>query len=96
MGGIRQQFSVPENIQLSMYGMEFLRKSPELLAVEGLDTPDMQFNPNGYLTLASEEGYDQLRENYELQMYVYFLEVYSFVACRYETRMYNFVLAVYE
>lgn len=67
VGGIRQQFSVPENIQLSMYGMEFLRKSPELLAVEGLDTPDMQFNPNGYLTLASEEGYDQLLENYKLQ-----------------------------
>ena len=72
VGGIRQQFSIPENIQLSMYGMEFLRHSPELLEVEGVDTPDMQFNPNGYLTLASEQGYDQLRENYNLQMYVFF------------------------
>lgn len=68
VGGIRQQFSIPENIQLSLYGMEFLRHSPELLEVEGLDTPDIQFNPNGYLTLASEEGYEQLRQNYELQI----------------------------
>ncbi|XP_045127254.1 FAD-dependent oxidoreductase domain-containing protein 1-like isoform X2 [Portunus trituberculatus] len=68
VGGIRQQFSIPENIELSMYGMEFLRNSPELLAVEGLDTPDIQFNPNGYLTLASEEGYEQLRQNFELQI----------------------------
>ncbi|KAG7155677.1 FAD-dependent oxidoreductase domain-containing protein 1-like 1 [Homarus americanus] len=42
VGGIRQQFSVPENIQLSMYGMEFLRKAPQLLGVEGMDPPDMQ------------------------------------------------------
>ncbi|KAG0720237.1 FAD-dependent oxidoreductase domain-containing protein 1 [Chionoecetes opilio] len=68
VGGIRQQFSIPENIQLSMYGMEFLRKSPALLEVEGLQAPDIQFNPNGYLTLASEEGYEQLRANYELQV----------------------------
>lgn len=67
VGGAHHQFGVPENILLSMYGMDFLRRSHELLAVEGLDTPDMQFNPCGYLTLASEEGYAQLRENYELQ-----------------------------
>ncbi|XP_042205554.1 FAD-dependent oxidoreductase domain-containing protein 1-like [Homarus americanus] len=67
VGGIRQQFSVPENIQLSMYGMEFLRKAPQLLGVEGMDPPDMQFNPHGYLTLASEAGVHQLEENYTLQ-----------------------------
>ncbi|XP_071529986.1 FAD-dependent oxidoreductase domain-containing protein 1-like [Panulirus ornatus] len=67
VGGIRQQFSVPENIQLSMYGVEFLRKSKSLLAVEGMDPPDIQFNPHGYLTLASEAGIQQLIENYNLQ-----------------------------
>lgn len=71
VGGIRQQFSIPENIMLSMYGMNFLRKSTQLLAVEGMDPPDMQFNAAGYLTLASEEGYEQLKENYEIQRYVY-------------------------
>lgn len=70
VGGIRQQFSVPENIQLSLYGMDFLRKSPELLAVEGMDPPDVQFNPSGYLTLASEAGVEQLKENFTVQMYV--------------------------
>lgn len=60
-----------------MYGMDFMRRSHELLAVEGLDTPDMQFNPCGYLTLASEEGYEQLRENYEVQKYVYVMFFYS-------------------
>lgn len=68
VGGIRQQFSVPENIQLSLYGMDFLRRSPELLAVEGMDPPDVQFNPSGYLTLASEAGVEQLRENYSVQI----------------------------
>lgn len=67
VGGIRQQFSLPENIQLSMYGMQFLRKAPELLAVEGADVPDMQFNPNGYLTLASEAGVQDLMENFSIQ-----------------------------
>ena len=28
-GGIRQQFSVPENIQMSMYGAEFIKKMNE-------------------------------------------------------------------
>lgn len=53
-----------------MYGMNFLRRSPKLLAVEGYDTPDMQFIPGGYLTLASDEGYEQLRANYEVQRQV--------------------------
>lgn len=69
VGGIHQQFSTPEDILLSMYGAEFLRTSHNLLQVEDLDTPDMQFNPCSYLTLASEEGYTQLNENYELQRY---------------------------
>lgn len=68
VGGIRQQFSVHENIQLSQYGAEFLRQSPKLLAVEGMDPPNMQFNPHGYLTLASEAGMSQLEENYKLQI----------------------------
>ncbi|XP_063589994.1 FAD-dependent oxidoreductase domain-containing protein 1-like [Penaeus indicus] len=68
VGGIRQQFSVPENIQLSLYGMDFLRRSPELLAVEGMEPPDVQFNPSGYLTLASEAGVEQLKENFTVQI----------------------------
>lgn len=32
-GGIRQQFSLPENIELSMYGIGMI-KSPELLTID--------------------------------------------------------------
>jgi hypothetical protein len=39
-GGIRQQFSIEENVKMSMYGAEFL-KHPEQLAVKGI-VPDFQ------------------------------------------------------
>lgn len=69
VGGIRQQFSIPENIQLSQYGMEFLRNIPKNLAIEGQDPPpDINFNPHGYLSLASESGVAQLQENHYLQV----------------------------
>ena len=47
--------------------MEFLRNAKELLAVDGKDPVDIQFHPNGYLTLASDEGFEQLKENYMVQ-----------------------------
>ena len=39
-GGMRQQFSAPENTRMSMYGAEFL-KSPETLQVDDY-VPDFQ------------------------------------------------------
>lgn len=39
-GGIRQQFSLKVNIELSMYGIEFLRRASVDLAVKGCDPPD--------------------------------------------------------
>ena len=38
-GGIRQQFSTPENIRMSLFGVEFVRAAAERLAVEG-EAPD--------------------------------------------------------
>ncbi|CAG2062401.1 unnamed protein product [Timema podura] len=66
-GGLRQQFSVPENIQMSLYGAEFLRNIDKHLSVEGCDPPDVQFNPSGYLFLASEKGAAQLEDNAKIQ-----------------------------
>jgi FAD-dependent oxidoreductase domain-containing protein 1 len=34
-GGIRQQFSLPENIKMSIYGAEFIKSAAEKLAVPG-------------------------------------------------------------
>ena len=52
--GIRQQFSLKENIDMSLYGTNFLQ-NPALLAVDGI-APDYQFFQNGYLFLATNEG----------------------------------------
>lgn len=58
---IRQQFSTPLNIQLSRYGIGFLRRSSELLGVDlGLKEP-------GYLFLASPAGEAVLRANHAIQ-----------------------------
>ncbi|CAB3375676.1 Hypothetical predicted protein [Cloeon dipterum] len=67
-GGLRQQFSLPENVQMSQFGAEFLRQLPKRCAVEGLDPPDVQFHPMGYLFLATEEGAEQLVANHDLQL----------------------------
>lgn len=64
-GGIRQQFSVPENIKMSMYGAEFI-KNPSALSVNG-EVPDLQFHENGYLFLSGERSKHVLEANYKTQ-----------------------------
>ncbi|XP_058452207.1 FAD-dependent oxidoreductase domain-containing protein 1 [Malaya genurostris] len=63
VGGLRQQFSIVENIQMSLYGADFLRDVKELLG----DDVHVNFTPHGYLMLASEQGAEQLQENSKLQ-----------------------------
>ncbi len=65
-GGIRQQFSTPENIAMSRFGVDFVRGAAELLSVEGT-TPDLAFRERGYLFLADEAGLPVLRANCRLQ-----------------------------
>jgi len=67
VGGIRQQFSIPENIMLSQYGMEFMRRMHHTLAIEGVPPPSVNFAPHGYLTLADEERLQQLKDNLYVQ-----------------------------
>lgn len=66
-GGIRQQFSLPANIQLSLYGLDFLRRAASDLCVPGEEPPDLQFKEQGYLFLASEQGEATLRRNHATQ-----------------------------
>lgn len=63
-GGIRQQFSVKENVLMSSYGAEFL-KNIHSLGIEDSERPDVQFHENGYLFLASKP--EILEENNRLQ-----------------------------
>ncbi|MBN3300456.1 FXRD1 protein, partial [Amia calva] len=68
-GGIRQQFSMPENIHLSLSSAEFMRNINEHLDVMNEDPVDLQFNHSGYLFLASERGAELMEENYRTQRY---------------------------
>jgi len=64
---IRQQFSTPENVAIGLYGADFLRRMPDLLAVDG-DRPDPQFKERGYLFLAGEDGVSILDDNHHIQI----------------------------
>jgi len=63
---IRQQFSTAINIELSAFGIGFLRQAGELLAV-GNERPDVGLRESGYLFLASPAGTAVLEENHRLQ-----------------------------
>ncbi len=63
---IRQQFSTPVNIAISLYGIDFLRRAGDLLAVDG-ERPDIGLREGGYLFLATEAGAATLARNHALQ-----------------------------
>ncbi len=65
-GGVRQQFSTPENVLISAFAADFIKSAPRQLAVNG-DAPELNFRQGGYLFLATEAGYATLRANQELQ-----------------------------
>jgi sarcosine oxidase len=65
-GGIRQQFSTPENVLISAFGASFIKSAKEHLSV-GSETPDLQFREGGYLFLATEAGLGTLEANQRLQ-----------------------------
>ncbi|WP_019938753.1 FAD-binding oxidoreductase [Bordetella sp. FB-8] len=63
---IRQQFSTPLSVQMSLYGIEFLRHIGELLEVDS-HRPSIDLHEGGYLFLATPGGQATLRENHALQ-----------------------------
>ena len=62
--GIRQQFSTPENIRLSRFGLDFLRSMPARHGPEA----DPNLHEGGYLILASADGRAALQENHRTQL----------------------------
>ncbi|KAF0760596.1 FAD-dependent oxidoreductase domain-containing protein 1-like isoform X1 [Aphis craccivora] len=66
-GGIRQQFSLKENIQLSQFSAEFLRDIKDYLTIPEHEPPEINFNPSGYLFLATKNGVDTMLKNHQLQ-----------------------------
>ena len=72
VGGMRQQFSLPENIQLGLYARDFLRGYPASLfgetgSPDSAGPPDVNLQPHGYLFLASEAGAEILESNHRTQ-----------------------------
>ena len=63
-GGLRQQFSTPENIQMSLFGLQLVRN----LTHEFGPDADVGFKEQGYLILASDSGLPILAENHEIQL----------------------------
>ncbi|WP_366653595.1 FAD-binding oxidoreductase [Fodinicurvata sp. EGI_FJ10296] len=63
---IRQQFSTPLNIDISLYGIQAMRSLGDDLAVDG-DRPDIALTEGGYLFLATPEKLDILDSNHRIQ-----------------------------
>ncbi len=60
---IRQQFSTPENIRLSRFGIDMIRSLKETFGPDA----DIGFHEKGYLTLASAAGVPVLEANHAIQ-----------------------------
>jgi sarcosine oxidase len=66
-GGIRQQFSTPENIAMSSFGAQFVKHVGDHLSVEG-EAPVIPFTEWGYLFLATPAGLPILEANHRTQL----------------------------
>jgi FAD-dependent oxidoreductase domain-containing protein 1 len=62
-GGIRQQFSTPENIELSQFGLKLVKSLKDEFGADA----DIGFKEQGYLVLATDAGIPVLEENQQLQ-----------------------------
>jgi glycine/D-amino acid oxidase-like deaminating enzyme len=66
MSNIRIQFSLKENVQISQYALEVLKRFEETMAV-GDTEPKIYFKQEGNLFLVDEAGHDSARRAYEMQ-----------------------------
>ena len=64
---IRLQFSTPLNIEISRFGVEFIKSLDAWLGVEGEPPPTADFVEGGYLFLATAAGLPTLRANHAMQ-----------------------------
>ncbi|WP_432180689.1 NAD(P)/FAD-dependent oxidoreductase [Streptomyces sp. NBC_00063] len=65
-GGVRRQFHLPENIELSNYSIPFFEEFPETMAVDGVPA-EIGFKKNGYLFIVPPSDRDNLKRNFETQ-----------------------------
>ncbi|MEQ9329745.1 FAD-dependent oxidoreductase [Thalassobaculum sp.] len=65
-GGARRLFSRPENIEMSNYSIDFLKRFSAEMAVDG-DAPDIGWREEGYLFLVPPAAVAMLQANVRLQ-----------------------------
>ncbi len=65
-GGVREQFSLPENIKISQYSLNIFENFDEIMEVDG-DKAHAEFKQHGYLFLANEKNWPKIRKNHEIQ-----------------------------
>lgn len=66
-GGVRQLFSLPENIRMAQFGLEFYHRFAEEMAVDGVPA-DIGFRRRGYLFLSDDGDHAVMEENFRLQL----------------------------
>lgn len=65
-GGIRQLFSLPENIRMAQYGLDFFADFHTTMAID--DQPgDIGFRRRGYLFISDDGDHTQMEINHRLQ-----------------------------
>jgi glycine/D-amino acid oxidase-like deaminating enzyme len=64
VGGLRQQFSTPENIRLSKFGVTLVKNLKQEFGPDA----DIGFKEQGYLICATPEGLPILEENHAVQI----------------------------
>ena len=65
-GGCRVQFSCPENIRMSLFGIEFIHRFPQLMATATHEAP-IDWVEGGYLFLVPPEQVGPLEANHAIQ-----------------------------
>lgn len=65
-GGCRIQFSCPENIRMSLFSIDFIRRFPETMATPGREAP-VDWVPGGYLFIVPPQHIAMLEANYAVQ-----------------------------
>lgn len=65
-GGIRQLYTTAINIQVSRYSLQFYKKFPETMKIDG-EPFEIDFRQNGYLFLGTEQMISSLKKQQALQ-----------------------------
>ncbi len=66
VGGVRVQFSLPENVRISLYAQQVFERFEEEMAVEG-DRPSISYRRQGYLFLVEPRGRERAGQALALQ-----------------------------